>query len=41
MWLLGENGHTVAAKLETVEVDGTVAGRKRIREIVDQHLALR
>jgi hypothetical protein len=41
VWLLKENGHAVAAKLETVEVDGTVAGRKRIREIVDRHSALR
>jgi hypothetical protein len=41
VWLLGENGHAVTAKLETVEIDGTVAGRKRIREIVDRHLALR
>ena len=40
VWLLGENGHAVIAKLETVEIDGTVAGRKRIREVVDRHLAL-
>lgn len=41
VWLLGENGHAVAAKLETVEVESIVVGRKRIREIVDRHLALR
>lgn len=41
VWLLGENGHAVAARLETVEVDSIVARRKRIREIVDRHLALR
>jgi hypothetical protein len=40
VWLLGENGHAVAAKLETAEVDSIVAGRKKIREIVDRHLAL-
>jgi hypothetical protein len=41
VWPLGENGHAVAAKLETVEVDSIVARRKRIREIVDRHLELR
>jgi hypothetical protein len=31
VWLLGENGHAVTAKLETVEVDSIVARRKRIK----------
>jgi len=40
VWLLGENGHAVAAKLETVEIDSIVAGRERIGEIVNRYLAL-
>ena len=41
VWLVGESGNAISAKLKTVEVDSIDVGRKRIRDIVQKHLALR
>jgi hypothetical protein len=40
-WLVGESGNAISAKLETVEVDSVDAGKRRIRDIIHRHLALR